>query len=215
MTCRILLACLAVLLLLPSSLAAESFAGVPLGMSSDPAELEAFEGYALDLDASGDPSLARLAESARAALDAVRSHDVEAFLAAKVVHDYRHQTLADAQRALQVEIRSQTVPTLDAASGIAALGDLQKINVYYGCGAQLQCDNGSTISCSCGNPYGTCYYNPNANSWGGKVDCDCAGSSFDVVKSCPYVPTSSCSPGCRLECGPTGGQCSSGVCYCY
>ena len=101
------------------------------------------------------------------------------------------------------------------------MGLPEKVNVNYGCGAQLTCDSGSTISCTCANgqayntPASSCVYKPNYNSYGGRVECDCSGTSFDTIRTCPYVPPSSCSPGCYTECGLTGGSCFNGNCYCY
>ena len=205
---------LALLILTPMSAVAEDFAGgIELGMSPAAEELEAFVSYVDGLERAGDPELAHLAASARKTLDAVAAADVEQFLAAKAIYDYRLETLSEASlealEGIRQNLQARTKPALFATEL-----PFQKINVTYGCGAELLCDNGSRISCRCANPNGTCYYNPNANSWGGRVECNCAGSSFDVNRSCPYDPPA-CNPSCNIQCAPTGGICSHGTCFCF
>lgn len=198
--------------------AAELPGRVTLAMDPSPADLARFESYVEALESSSD--LSALAETGRHVLNAIEAQDYEAFLAAGAIHGYRLETLDDGALKTLHQIEQKLLARHPETLSTLAT-PVDKVNVNYGCGAQLTCDNGSTISCTCANgqpfnqPPSSCVYKPNYNAYGGRVICDCSGTSFDRTRTCPYVPPTSCSPGCFNECGSTGGQCFNGTCYCY
>lgn len=205
-------------LLTGAAVAAELPGRITLEMDPTPADLARFEGYVEALERSSD--LSPLAETGRQVLVAIEARDYEAFLAAGAVHGYRLETLDDGALETLHQIERKLLARHPETLSTLAL-PVDKVNVNYGCGAQLTCDNGSTISCTCANgqpfnqPASSCVYKPNYNAYGGRVICDCSGTSFDTTRTCPYVPPTSCSPGCTVECGVTGGQCFNGTCFCY
>ena len=198
-----------------SGASAEDFSGgVKLGMDPTPIEAQAFASYAEALERSGSEQVRKLGSMARETLDAASSGDVEAFIAAKAIFDYRHQTLTnDASRELD-SIHSRLsapleLPTLPDWAGP------QKVSVTFGCGSELACNNGSRISCTCANSNGTCSYNPTANSWGGSITCNCAGTTYDTTKSCPYAGPTCSARDCDIQCGGVGyGRCINNQCVC-
>ncbi len=208
------------LVLAPSVMAGDFPGAISLEMEAPEAEAKLFRGYLDALVQSSDSALASVGESGYRVLEAVETGDIEAYIAAKAIYGYRLETLADGALA---DLRSLQREHLAAQEVLdrPVFGVPAKITVTYGCGAELSCDNGSKISCRCANgqsfldPPSTCTYKPNYNSYGGRVICDCSGTSFDSTRTCPYVPPTSCSPGCTVECGSTGGQCSNGQCFCY
>lgn len=207
------------LIWMPSNAQAEDFSGgsggIILGMDPTPVEAQHFASYAEALETSNSEQLRKLGSMARESLDAASRGDVEAFIAAKAVFDYRYQTLKDdASRELD-SIHGR----LSGPSELPTLPDWagpQKVNVTYGCGAELACDDGSRISCTCANSNGNCSYNPTANSWGGSVTCNCAGTTYDRTRSCPYNGGTLCSAkACDIQCGGVGmGRCINGQCFC-
>lgn len=194
-------------------MAGEFPGNVSLEMDAPDADVEFFHAFLDALVQSSDGALANLGKSGHGVLEAVAAGDIEAYIAAKAIYGYRLETLADGALA---ELNSIQKELAALTSDRPLLGLPEKVTVNYGCGAELYCDNGSKVSCTCANGgTGTCTYKPTYNSWGGQVVCNCAGTTFDRTRTCPYVPPTSCSPGCYSECGLTGGQCSNGQCYCY
>ncbi|MEM9554560.1 MAG: hypothetical protein AAGC60_09890 [Acidobacteriota bacterium] len=199
-----------VVLLTPLAVAAEDFAGIELGMDAGPATLSAFDEYATALDSTGDRTLVQMAASARDALVAVQGRDIEGFVAAKAVFAYYAETLTDPQRDLLAKVHEHLAP----APSVDFLGGSQKINVTAGCGSEIRCDNGSSLSCGCSNASGTCSFDKNANSWGGSITCNCGGST--TTRSCPFVGEV-CDPPCSIQCPSGIGACVDGrrnLCLC-
>ncbi|MEM6454119.1 MAG: hypothetical protein AAF772_03400 [Acidobacteriota bacterium] len=111
---------------------------------------------------------------------------------------------ADTQASAEALIRAQEAAydhyraALDAAAPgdvrralnaleLSIKGGFEEISIEDGCQAALTCHDGSTISCACPTPFGTCHHNASANAWGGSVTCSCSGTTW----------TQACAP-CQL-----------------
>lgn len=152
--------------------------------SSSAVEIDTFEQVINALDSSQDEALIRLAEKARATLDASLSNDPEAFIAARAVFEhYRNGLGSESQERLRITVE-MIQPVEEDPFAAATRSVLQKVNVVDGCGAELTCLDGSKIACTCATSSGVCSYNKGSNAWGGSVSCDCAGTAYDRSLAC-------------------------------